>query len=96
MASPKVEAEDGSKEAEAALAFARDPEPVKSRDDDPSKTWDFFQFKKIMSEIPPGSTTVGSMLGAMVYQISQDNSKRVADAKDPKHYQSVEMSKKMS
>jgi len=49
-----------------------------------------------MSEIPPGSTTVGSMLGAMVYQISQDNSKRVADAKDPKHYQSVEMSKKMS
>lgn len=96
MPSPKVEADDGAKDAEAAFAVASDPEPIKSRDDDPSKTWDFFQFKKIMSEIPPGSTTVGSMLGAMVYQISQDNSKRVADAKDPKHYQSVEMSKKMS
>lgn len=96
MPSPKVEADDGAKDAEAAFAVASDPEPIKSRDDDPSKTWDFFQFKKIMSEIPPGSTTVGSMLGAMVYQISQDNSKRVADAKDPKHYQSVELSKKMS
>ena len=39
----------------------------KSQDDDPSKSFEFLQFQKIMSEIPSGKTSVGSILGAMVY-----------------------------
>jgi hypothetical protein len=39
----------------------------KSQDDDPSKSFEFLQFQKIMSEIPSGKTSVGSILGAMVF-----------------------------
>lgn len=85
------DAQEGEEQEVAEVA-----EPFKSQDDDPSKTWDFFQFKKIMSEIPPGTTTVGSMLGAMVYQISQDNAKRVEGALDEKHYEGKVPTKKLS
>ena len=61
-------------------------EPFKSQDDDPEKTFEFLEFKKIMSEIPAGQTTVGTMLGAMVYQIGQESEKRLNDAMDDKYF----------
>jgi hypothetical protein len=47
--------------------------PFRSQDDDPSKHFDFLQFQKIMSTMPSGQVTVGSILGAMVFQIASDN-----------------------
>ena len=44
-----------------------------------------------------GDTSVGSILGAMVYQINSNNSKRHKDALDPELYgTSKRMAKKMS
>jgi hypothetical protein len=59
---------DPAAEGEAALGDAPEAEepPFASQDDDPAKSFEFFEFKKIMSEIPTGKATVGSMLGAMV------------------------------
>jgi hypothetical protein len=45
----------------------------KSQDEDPSKDWSFLQYKKANLEIKTGNTTVGSILGAMLYQICADN-----------------------
>ena len=42
---------------------------IKSTDDDPSRQKDFIEFKKIMIDMDMGSN-IGSLLGAMVYQIS--------------------------
>lgn len=63
------------------------PEPFLSHDDDPAKTFDFLEFKKIMTEMPSRSTTVGSILGAMVYQIGVSAEKRQQEALDPQYYE---------
>lgn len=85
---------EGQKDADQAK-FEAPAEPVKSLDDDPAKTWDFFQFKKIMNEIPTGTATVGSILGAMVYQISQSSSSPQEDSAPPEQ-ERAQLSKKMS
>ena len=61
-------------------------EVFKSQDEDPSKSFDFLQFQKIMSEIPSGKTSVGSILGAMVFQISNDNALTKKEAMKEEHY----------
>jgi len=38
-----------------------------SHDDDPSKKFEFTEFDKIMMDIKTGSTSVGSILGAMLF-----------------------------
>lgn len=67
-----------------------------SQDDDPSKKWDFYQYRKATSEMDTGSTSVGSILGAMVYQITSNNSKRHRDALKPELYEKKTLSKKLS
>ena len=67
-----------------------------SQDDDPSRKWDFFQYRKATSEMDTGSTSVGSILGAMVYQITSNNSKRHRDALKPELYEKKTLSKKLS
>lgn len=59
---------DPAAEGDAAQAEAPEAEepPFASQDDDPAKSFEFFEFKKIMSELPSGKATVGTMLGAMV------------------------------
>ena len=42
-------------------------EEYESVDDDPSRAKDFFEFQKIMNQMNTGTSTVGSILGAMVY-----------------------------
>lgn len=69
QAPPADMQDSGQKEGEQDLEDEEEEEPFKSQDDDPAKTFEFLEFKKVMSEIPASQTTVGSMLGAMVYQI---------------------------
>ena len=52
----------------------------KSYDDDPSRVREFNEFKKYMLEIKTANTSVGSILGAMVYQIGQQKEKRHKDS----------------
>jgi len=47
-------------------------------------------------EMDTGTTTVGSILGAMVYQITSNNSKRHKDALNPELYEKKRLSKKLS
>ena len=56
-------------------------EPViKSIDDDPARQYDFLQFKKVVSEMPLDNCNVGSILGAMVYQIGISNEKIIKES----------------
>ncbi len=41
--------------------------------DDEPRNWDFSHFDRVVSEMHSGSTSVGSILGAMVYQIEKQN-----------------------
>ena len=77
-----VTSDPAAAEGEAEQAEIPEPEEpaFASLDDDPSKSFEFFEFKKIMSQIPSGQTTVGSMLGAMVLQISQKNDKTLQES----------------
>lgn len=54
---------------DAELA-AFDNVPV-STDEDPARQREFLEFKKLMNEMSSGDATVGSILGAMVYQIGE-------------------------
>ena len=67
-----------------------------SMDDDPRKNFDFVDFKKNMSEMKSGNSSVGSILGAMVYQISLNKEKRHEDAMVKEEPPTLEGKKKMS
>jgi hypothetical protein len=41
--------------------------------DDEPKNWDFKHFDRVACEMGSGSTSVGSILGAMIYQIEKQN-----------------------
>lgn len=69
---PEEEAAERQLEAELA-AFENVPV---STDDDPARQREFLEFKKVMNEMSSGEATVGSILGAMVYQISEQSEKR--------------------
>jgi alcohol dehydrogenase class IV len=43
----------------------------KSVDDDPARAREFLEFRKVMAGMNTGTATVGSILGAMVYQIGE-------------------------
>ena len=43
--------------------------------DDEKKEWDFQAFERVVSEMESASTTVGGILGAMIYQIEEANKK---------------------
>lgn len=80
---PTTMSADPPEEEEPEPAEVVEEEPVlKSCDDDPSKTFDFFQYQKAMSEISTGSCSVGSILGAMVYQIDQSAQLKLKAAVD--------------
>ena len=49
-----AEQDAGQGEGEQEQEAIEEVEPFKSQDDDPSKTFEFMQFKKIMSQLPPG------------------------------------------
>ena len=52
----------------------------KSMDDDPKRKNEFIEFQKIMTQLSSGNCSVGSIMGAMVYQISCNKKKRVESA----------------
>jgi len=70
-----------------------------STDDDPSRLKDFFEFKKVMLEMKTSKSSVGSIVGAMVYQIGQMKEQRheaaIKDGK-PKTPEEVKKAKKLS
>ena len=74
-------AEDGEVE------MKEPPEPFLSHDDDPSKKFEFLEFKKILGAMPSGTASVGSILGAMVYQIGVNAEQRQHEALDPQYYE---------
>lgn len=41
-------------------------------DDDP-KDWDFTHYNRVLQEMQSNSTSVGSILAAMVFQIEEEN-----------------------
>ena len=43
--------------------------------DDGIRNFDFEAFERVMSEMKSGDTTVGGILGAMIYQIEETNKK---------------------
>jgi len=47
-----------------------------SKDDDPDKKFEFTELNKIMADIKTGTTTVGSVIGAMVHQINSNHQQR--------------------
>ena len=47
-----------------------------------------------MSEMDTGSATVGSIMGAMIYQISQNSEHRQKEALDDKFYERKGLSKR--
>ena len=53
---------------------------VNSTDDKPGRKKDFNEFKKLMLDMNTGDSTVGSIMGAMVYQISQQKEKMHEEA----------------
>ena len=53
--------------------------------DDGIREFDFEAFERVMSEMKSGDTTVGGILGAMIYQIEETNKKNM----DPIEKQSV-------
>lgn len=60
-----------------------------SVDDDPARVREFLEFRKILREMNTGSATVGSILGAMVYQIGEMKEKKHQTALDADKPQSV-------
>ena len=60
--------------------------------DDGIRDFDFEAFERVMSEMKSGDTTVGGILGAMIYQIEETNKKNM----DPIEKQSVGVIKKGS
>lgn len=75
----KENTEDDQGNEENNLGELDDP-VIKSRDDDPKRQYGFLQFKKVVSEMPLNNCSVGSILGAMVYQIGLDNNKLIKDS----------------
>lgn len=45
--------------------------------DDGIREFDFEAFERVMSEMKSGDTTVGGILGAMIYQIEETNKKNM-------------------
>ena len=45
--------------------------------DDELKKFDFQAFERVMSEMTSGDTSVGGILGAMIYQIEESNKKNM-------------------
>ena len=45
--------------------------------DDGIRNFDFEAFERVMSEMKSGDTTVGGILGAMIYQIEETNKKNM-------------------
>ena len=41
--------------------------------DDEPKEWDFTHYNKVVSEMKSGSTSVGSVLSAMIFHIEEEN-----------------------
>jgi hypothetical protein len=41
--------------------------------DDEPKEWDFTHYNKVVSEMQSGSTSVGSVLSAMIFHIEEEN-----------------------
>ena len=60
--------------------------------DDELRKFDFEAFERVMSEMTSGDTTVGGILGAMIFQIEETNKKNM----DPIEKQSVALIKKGS
>ena len=60
--------------------------------DDETKDWDFQAFERVVSEMESANTTVGGILGAMVYQIEEANKQ----ALDPLDRASIAVIKKGS
>ena len=60
--------------------------------DDGIREFDFEAFERVMSEMKSGDTTVGGILGAMIYQIEETNKKNM----DPIEKQSVGIIRKGS
>lgn len=72
---PSNLSKDVDDELQAKTIDKGEPEPEEpiiffSLDDDPSKTWEFIQYQKNISEIPMGTCSVGSILGAIINQLS--------------------------
>ena len=43
--------------------------------DDQPRNFDFDAYERVVSELKSGDTTVGGILGAMIYQIEETNKK---------------------
>lgn len=85
----KEAAEAAAAAAALAEASADDEELIQynSTDDNPARKKDFIEFQKVMSEMDTGSATVGSIMGAMIYQISQNSEHREKEGLDDKYYE---------
>jgi hypothetical protein len=58
--------------------------------DDRKKTWNFSQYENILSEMNSGTTGVGNILAAIVYQIEKNKKVKVPN-KQPTKKQDAEL-----
>lgn len=63
-----------SSRPKTSLAARKRKRQMMSIDDQP-RNFDFDAFERVMSELKSGDTTVGGILGAMIYQIEETNKK---------------------
>jgi hypothetical protein len=60
--------------------------------DDEPKNWDFKHFDRVACEMGSGSTSVGSILAAMIYQIEKQNSEEPEKKKETESTDEVKQS----